>query len=106
MAGYPQRIQDKINLYTERLNSRYTYYKISDGYATSRDAQNDNVPITNIWTKSGSPSTGITVYSNIQKTTPVNGAGLWYNLFNSSDSSLSLVIQISEKGSVIDEISF
>lgn len=106
MAGYPERIQSKINLYTERLNSRFIYFKISDGYVSSRDAQNDTTTLTNIWTKSGTPSTGRSVYSDINKTVLYNGGNLWYHLFNSSSSSLSIVIQINDKGLIIDELSF
>jgi hypothetical protein len=105
MAGYPKRVQDKINSYIERLSSRYNFYKISDGYESSRDAQSDTTPVTTVYSNS-TPSTGIIIYSDIAKTIKYDGGGLWYHVFNSSGSSLSLVVQINDKGIVIDESSF
>jgi hypothetical protein len=95
--AFPQRIQDKIDLYTERLNNRYIYYKLSDGYETSEEAARDTTPTTTVYSDS-IPSRGIIIYSDIAKTNRYDGGYLWYHVFDSSGRSLSLVVQISDRG--------
>lgn len=109
MAELPLRVQGKIESYRSILTTRYPpnipSWKISNGYANFRDAQSDTTPVTTIYTLNDSkPDLGSKIFSDSSKTTLYNGASLWFNLFSSSDTILSTVIQINNKGEVIDSI--
>ena len=107
MAELPLRVQDKIESYISILAPRYPSnipsWKISVGYANFRDAESDRTPVTTIYTlKNSQPKLGDNIFSDSSKKVLYNGASLWFNLFSSSDAILSVIIQITNKGQVID----
>jgi hypothetical protein len=109
MAELPLRVQDKIESYISILAPRYPpnipSWKISVGYANFRDAESDTTPVTTIYTlKNSQPKLGDNIFSDSSKKVLYNGASLWFNLFSSSDAILSVIIQITNKGQVIDLI--
>lgn len=109
MAELPLRVQDKIESYISILAPRYPSnipsWKISVGYADFRDAESDTTPVTTIYTlKNSQPKLGDNIFSDSSKKVLYNGASLWFNLFNSSDVILSIIIRITNKGQVIDLI--
>jgi hypothetical protein len=111
MPELPLRIQEKIQMYTSILTNRYPpnipSWKISTGYASFRDAQSDTTPVETIYSLDDSqPTTGSKVFSDSSKTTVYDGSSLWFHLFNSSGTSLSTVIQINNKGDVINRSTF
>ena len=109
MAELPLRVQDKIESYISILAPRYPSnipsWKISVGYADFRDAESDTTPVTTIYTlKNSEPKLSDNIFSDSSKKVLYNGASLWFNLFNSSDAILSIIIRITNKGQVIDLI--
>ena len=109
MAELPLRVQDKIESYISILAPRYPSnipsWKISVGYADFRDAESDTTPVTTIYTlKNSQPKLSDNIFSDSSKKVLYNGASLWFNLFNSSDAILSIIIRITNKGQVIDLI--
>ena len=109
MAELPLRVQGKIESYRSILTNRYPpnipSWKISDGYINFRDAQSDTTPITTIYTLDNlEPTLSSKIFSDSSKSTLYNGSSLWFNLFSSSGTSLSTVIQINNKGEVFDLI--
>ena len=109
MAELPLRVQDKIESYISILTPRYPSnipsWKISVGYADFRDAESDTTPVTTIYTlKNSQPKLSDNIFSDSSKKVLYNGASLWFNLFNSSDAILSIIIRITNKGQVIDLI--
>ena len=109
MAELPLRVQDKIESYISILSPRYPSnipsWKISVGYADFRDAESDTTPVTTIYTlKNSQPKLGDNIFSDSSKKILYNGASLWFNLFSSSGAILSVIIQITNKGQVINLI--
>jgi hypothetical protein len=111
MAELPLRIQEKITNYTAILTSRYPpntpFWKLSVGYARPGDAEVDTTPVTTVYSSNDSqPTTGSLLYTDSSKTSFFNGSMLWFHLFNSSDSSLNITLQINDKGRVLDRTTF
>jgi len=107
----PQRIQEKLQIYTNILTDRYppsiTFYKISTGYSKSTDAQNDVNPSTTIYTTGDLiPTPGVIVYADQVKKNTFNGSDLWYNVFDSSNTVIGRVIRIDTSGNITNEIRF
>lgn len=111
MARYPERIQLKIENYTSILVNRYppsiTFYKLSIGYPKSGDAELDSTPVTVIYTSDDTtPTEGLIVYTDQTKKNTYDGLNLWYNVFNSSNTTIRRVVRINSGGNIIGEIRF
>jgi hypothetical protein len=107
----PERIQEKIQNYTNILTDRYppsiTFYRISIGYSKSTEAQADVNPSSIIYTTGDlTPTPGVIVYTDQSKKITFNGSNLWYNVFNSSSTRIGRVIRIDTSGNITNEIIF
>ncbi len=99
------RIQDKINTYNNILLDRYPpnipYYKLSIGHVKSGDAVSDTTPNSSIFTSDDSqPDIDSLIFTDITKTSRLNGGSLYYHVFASNGSDLLYIIQIDASGRV------
>jgi hypothetical protein len=107
----PGRVQTKKESYTTILTSRYPpntpSWKLSTGYATSRDAELDTTPVTTVYSlDDAQPTTTSTLLTDSAKTLLFNGSSQWFHLFDSGGSSLNATLQITTKGVVVNRTTF
>ena len=107
----PGRVQDKIDNYQTILVARYPpnipSWKLSTGYATSRNAELDTTPVTNVYSLDDVlPTITSTLLTDSAKTLPFNGSSQWFHLFDSGGSSLNTTLQITTKGIVVNRTTF
>jgi hypothetical protein len=106
MSEFSERIQSKISSYIRSLNSRFTskttFYQLSIGSTKSaQDAALDKTPVINIYTDNDSvPDIGVIIYIEPTKSDTFNGFSKYYNVFDSNDIELGIVITVNKSGIV------
>jgi hypothetical protein len=101
----PPNIQTIIDGYTSNLSVRYPPYnlfRLSEGWATSGDADSDTTPNSYIYSNGTEFIVGNFAYSNIPLTTPFDGHDLWYHVFEENETDLEYSVQINALGEVVD----
>jgi hypothetical protein len=101
----PPNIQTIIDGYTSNLSVRYPPYylfRLSDGWATSGEANSDTTPNSYIYSDGTEFIVGNFAYSNIPLTTAFNGRDLWYHVFQEDETDLEYSVQINTSGEVVD----
>jgi hypothetical protein len=101
----PENIQTIINGYTSNLSVRYPSYnlfRLSDGWATSGEAESDTTPNSYIYSDGAEFIVGNFAYSNIPLTTSFDGQDLWYHIFQEDETDLEYSVQINTSGEVVD----
>ena len=104
----PEIVQNKIDNYINNtLRPRYPQYylfRISDGYATSSEADADTAYTSYVYSDGVNVfETGNFAFTNISQTTPFSGGDLWYHAFSEDTIDLEYSVQISNTGEVIDQ---
>lgn len=110
------RIQSKIVAYNSLAATRYppsiAYYKLSEGYQTSGEADADGTPTYALFTGNNSaPDTtggGNLIFLDQVKNLTYNGEVMrnsnWYKAFDSNGDRTGLIVQIDSSGNVIDKV--
>lgn len=97
----PQYIQDKIIAYQGVVSLRFSYFRLSDGYNKSSEAQADTTPSLIIYTLNNlQPDLQSTLFIDTNKINVFAGNALWYHAFSSTGTDLNYVIKVTNNGIV------